>query len=67
MGTARMNSLLLVCFLCPPVDCAEIYYNDNYIIACIDGRAVEPVTMPCDGAVRIDIDYDPLECATARN
>jgi hypothetical protein len=40
---------------------------DEYIILCIDGEPHKTIMVSLDGAVRINIDYDPLERAIARN
>jgi hypothetical protein len=40
---------------------------DEYIILCIDGEPHKTIMVPLNGAVRINIDYDPLERAIARN
>ena len=40
---------------------------DEYIILCIDGEPHKNIMVPLNGAVRINIDYDPLERAIARN
>ena len=51
-------TLILSGWKCPPIECAEVYINDVYSIACIDGRAYEPITMPGPACVRMDIESD---------
>lgn len=54
-------SLLLNGFVCPPLPCAEIMYDNELIMCCVNGQAYEPVTMCGDGCVRVDVDSDGVE------
>lgn len=48
-------SLLLSGWRCPPVECAEIYVDNIYSLVCVAGTPYEPVTLPADSCIRIDL------------
>jgi hypothetical protein len=51
-------SLTISGFVCPPVPCATIFVEGDYVLCCYDGRAIEPVTLCGDGCIRIELDSD---------
>lgn len=55
-------SLLLNGFVCAPVPCAEIMYDNELIMCCVDGRPLEPATMCGDRCERVDIDEKSFVC-----
>lgn len=59
-----MNSLVLALtisgFVCPPLSCAEVFVNGEYVICCYDGHALEPVSLCGDGCIRVDLDSEDL-------
>lgn len=48
-------------FVCPPVHCAEIYANGEYIMCCYEGYAIAPVSLCGDNCIRIELDSEELK------
>lgn len=59
-----MNSLILALltsgFVCPPVPCALVFLDGEYIACCYEGHALEPVSLCGDGCIRVDLDPEDL-------
>lgn len=55
-----MNEIALMLLMsgwrCPPVPFAEVFYNGEYVILCVDGEPYPPVTGPFDRCERVDVE-----------
>lgn len=47
-------------FACPPLPCAEIFVDGEYVLCCYDGHALEPATLCGDGCARIELDSEEI-------
>ena len=50
--------LTLFGFVCAPVECQEVMYNNELVACCVNGEAYPPVTMCGDRCERVDVESE---------
>jgi hypothetical protein len=41
-------TLLLSGWQCPPLPCAEVWYGEELVLVCLEGKPHAPITLPSD-------------------